>query len=577
VASTPARARRASPLVVASYAAAFACPVAIAALVALAVVDVPIYDEWIWSPLVLAAHDGTLRFAAVWAPQGAHRSVVPTLIALALARADGWDVRIEAFAGVVLALATQLLLLRLFVRRCGGFTRAAAPFVVASLLLWSLAQCENWLWGFQLSWFLANLCAVAVVALLDERAPRASRPAGAAPFAAAAIAAAVASFSLIFGFGAWIAGAAMLAASPEAPRARTLRLIAWLACGAACAAAFLHGYAVPRFENGWVGNAAAPGLAATLFALTYVGAPLGIAGGWPACAVIGALFVAAFAGAAARAHRAGVPVAPWLALGAYVAVAAAMETLGRGGNGVAAATAFRYTTVSSLAWIALTGLSSARATQPGRDARAAPLVARIAPLALAAALFVAANGAGAFETLQLVGAQRAEAAAFANLRGVSDDELALYANDPAFVRAQARGLDAARLTFFRAEPVPEAALADPPQAPAPPPGPARANDAPPEIVAVRVAPPHAHWGELLRVDVETTTNVALVELRAGGYGRALAKRTFGRFSGLYRLPFLPRGLRVARDVRFAFVARNSAGAAVSRSVTVAVAPGGAAR
>ncbi|HZO95317.1 MAG TPA: hypothetical protein VFB22_16335 [Candidatus Baltobacteraceae bacterium] len=576
MAPTPAHARRRAPLVVAAYAAAFACPVAIAALVALTVVDAPIYDEWIWSPLVLAAHGGTLRFADVWATQGAHRSVVPTLIALALARIDGWNVRVEAFAGVLLALATQLLLLRLFLRRCGGVARAAAPFLFASVLLWSLAQCENWLWGFQLSWFLTNLCAVAVVVLLDEPAAAAAPLATGFAFAAAATAAAVASFSLIFGFGAWVAGAVMLAVQREAARPRRAPTIAWLACGALCAVTFLHGYAAPRFENGWIGRAPAPPATAALFALTYLGAPLGIAGGWPACAAIGALFVAAFPVMMRLARRERVPLAPWAALGAYVAVAAAMETLGRGGNGVAAATAFRYTTVSSLAWIAACGLLAARASAAPRSVPAGALGARIARLALAAgiALGLTADLAGAFETLQLAGAQRAEAVALSHLRDVPDDELAQFANDPRFVRGQARRLDAARLSLYRARPVPRTALADPPRAPLPPWGPVRANADPPEIVALRVTPLRAGWGQLVRIDVETTTNAALVELRVGGYGRALTKRTFGRFSGVYRLPFLPRALQVVRDVGFVVVARNAAGATVSRHVTVAVGPDG---
>ena len=213
------------------------------------------FDEWTWAPLVLALHDGTLHLGDLWAQQQAHRSFVPMALMLALAQLDGWNVHIETFVNILLALATQALLFVL----CGRLdeTRRVAAFGLGSLLLFSLLQAENWLWGFQLSWFLVNLFVVAVVVLLGTR-----KPLG---FIGAVLAAIAASCSLIFGFGAWIAGIVMLI------RCRGL-LVAWCAIGVCFAALFSIGYHPPRFENGWA-SLSTP-FAVAQFILVYLGDPL---------------------------------------------------------------------------------------------------------------------------------------------------------------------------------------------------------------------------------------------------------------------------------------------------------------
>ena len=411
---------------------AVALPLLLAAFVATQYVDVPMYDEWIWSPLVLALHDGALKFSDLWAPQGAHRSLVPTALALGLAHFDGWSMRDEALVSVALAALTQALLWYLLRRRSASARAAALPFCVASLLLYSLVQSENWLWGFQLSWLLVNLATVAVVALLD--APSA----GPLRFSGAVAAALIASFSLVFGCGAWFAGAVMFATRREWWRAAI-----WLGCAAVASAAFAYGYALPHDEHGWASGAASPLLDAAQFVLAYLGAPLGIAGGRWTSELLGTVLLLAGAALLIEAWRAGRDVAAWTALLAFALLAGVMEAVGRAGNGVDGALAFRYTTPASLAWIALVGLTAQRVATAAllRWGRAAWVVGGL--------LFVSANAAGAFEATQLIGMQHAAADAFRDLSAHDDEELAQYENDPAWLRAQARRLQLARLGPWR--------------------------------------------------------------------------------------------------------------------------------
>ena len=395
------------------------CAPAVFALVVALVVNVPMFDEWTWAPLVLAAHNGTLRIGDLWAQQQAHRSFVPSLVMLALAQLDGWNVRIESIVNVIVALKTQVFL---FVMRSQvDGERRTTWFALCSLLLFSLLQAENWLWGFQMSWFLVNLCVVAVVVLLGTR-----KRLG---FILAVFAAVAASCSLIFGFGAWIAGIVMLW------RARTL-LALWCALGAAFTALFLIGYHAPQFENGWA-SLASP-LAFTQFILVYLGDPLGAWAGRIVAEIAGAALIVAFVLCTRIAFAQSVPARPWYALAAFAFCAACFEATGRAGNGVDAALALRYVTPATLGWIALAGLSA-----QVLDVR----TWRIEVFAVGA-LVIVGSIAGYFYSYSLTGLQLDALVAMQHLDRVDDEELSEYSADPN-TRALAAQLRTAHLGPYR--------------------------------------------------------------------------------------------------------------------------------
>jgi hypothetical protein len=95
--------------------------------------------------------------------------------------------------------------------------------------------------------------------------------------------------------------------------------------------------------------------------------------------------------------------------------------------------------------------------------------------------------------------------------------------------------------------------------------PVRAPEAPPELVAIWLSQPDYGWGDLAHIRVVASTNVALVELRVGPYGRAP-----GQFSGVYRFPFLPPFVHPRYTLTFRFVARTATGTATVRELPVAL-------
>jgi len=98
--------------------------------------------------------------------------------------------------------------------------------------------------------------------------------------------------------------------------------------------------------------------------------------------------------------------------------------------------------------------------------------------------------------------------------------------------------------------------------------PVRAPEAPPELTAIWLSQPDYRWGDLARIHVVASTNVALVELRVGPYGRALTKRAPGQFTGVYRFPFLPPFVHPRYTLTFRFVARTTAGTPTARELSV---------
>jgi hypothetical protein len=388
-------------------------------LVATLVVNVPMFDEWTWAPLVLALHDHTLHLGDLWAQQQAHRSFVPSLLMLVLAHFDGWDVRIETFLNVVLALKTQILVFVLCASLDGN--RRAWTFALCSLLLFSLLQAENWLWGFQMSWFLVNLFVVTVVVMLGTR-----KPLG---FVVAVLAAIAASSSLIFGFGAWIAGIVMLI------RCRAL-LAVWCALGACFAACYTIGYHAPRFENGWAWLSSP--LTVLQFVLVYLGDPLGAWGGRYVSEIAGIALIVAFVYCVRLAIAERAAAQEWYALAAFALTAACFEAIGRAGNGLDAALALRYVTPATLGWIALVGLSAQ--VLDVRRWRAESLAI--------GALVIVGSVAGFFYSYSLTGLQLDAFVSIQHLDSVDDEELSEYTADPD-TRALAAQLRTAHLGPYR--------------------------------------------------------------------------------------------------------------------------------
>jgi hypothetical protein len=93
-------------------------------------------------------------------------------------------------------------------------------------------------------------------------------------------------------------------------------------------------------------------------------------------------------------------------------------------------------------------------------------------------------------------------------------------------------------------------------------------DAPPQILFVRFSSLAPRAGDVVFETVLTSSNVASVEIRAGGYGWNLPKTDVGHFEGQYNVPSLP--FFVSHNLVLQIIARNTAGVAAVSTVAMQI-------
>ena len=310
-------------------------------------VNVPFGDEWALVPLFEKWRDGQLTFRDLYQQHNEHRIVVPKLIYFAFAQLTGWNLRTEMFFSVALCAGTSAGIFALLQRTLGGTPRQLLLlWAAANLLIFSPAQAQNWVWGFQLQMFLPTLCFVITLVILVSELrwwPK---------FAASVFLITVATFSFGSALLLWPIVGLFLALRGEGK----WRVAAWLVAGAAVLGLyFVDYYRVARPQP------------ATGNGLDYVGYFLVFLGGALARGRDGQLlYGAAVTGAVAFVFYAAVGVhflrtrgdalrnaAPWLAVGLYAIGRAALAAYSRVNWGPKQAMDSRYVTSSAALYLAL--------------------------------------------------------------------------------------------------------------------------------------------------------------------------------------------------------------------------------
>jgi hypothetical protein len=301
-------------------------------------VNVPYWDQWELVGPLAALAEGGLAWSALFEQQNEHRMVFPKMVMLALAPLTRWNAVAEMLVGFglqVASLALLIALLRPVVRDAAPSVRIWSAFTV-STMVFSLAQHENWLWGWQIQWFLSLFACVAAVALatwsLDS-------PKSILYVAGAMIAAAVCQFSIASGAALWPICAAILVFHPH----RRFVLPAWIAAAAGSIIIYLAGYIPPAHHPSALAAVEHP-LRFFLYLGGYLSGPLG------RTAAIGHVAAAAFVVLAVLAivRRRIEPalVVPWIAIACFGGANAVLTGIGRVGFGSSQALSSRYVTMA---------------------------------------------------------------------------------------------------------------------------------------------------------------------------------------------------------------------------------------
>jgi hypothetical protein len=189
-------------------------------------VNVPHGDQWSDIQIINDSYSGHLSIGQLWAQHNENRIFFPNLIVLLLGRTAHFNIVFEEYVGGLLLVVSVGLLIVAHRRRAGRIEWVF--YCPVAILMLSLVQYQNALWGFQMAWYLVLFSVAVTLYLLD-------RPSLTWPVLAISIASGVvASFSSLQGLLVWPIGLYLLYFRHR-PR---VVLIAWIASAAVTAAVY---------------------------------------------------------------------------------------------------------------------------------------------------------------------------------------------------------------------------------------------------------------------------------------------------------------------------------------------------
>jgi hypothetical protein len=348
-------------------------------------VNVPVDDEWRLASLFEKIAAGNVNFNDFWALHSNHRIVFPKIIIVVLAFVSQWNINYPLCFSIGLAAITFIAIYKLSSMQVhnAGDNLFHLANILTCILIFSLVQHENWLWGFQLAWFLVNLCFVAAVYVLNANdkllpniavfyrmkysretalpCPLSGRETALpCPYdikiSIAALFCFIASFSLAQGLLSWLAAIPAVAVVEGNPTQKRKRLIIWMLLFVATCVLYSIDYH-PTRKTSIISLLSKP-LEVIDYFLSLLGSPIVRLSG--ISALVGLLIFASFLffgfhfGKKSSEHPEAVP---WLSIGLFSILSTLVITLGRAQFGaIQAIESSRYTTNSILLLVALVQL-----------------------------------------------------------------------------------------------------------------------------------------------------------------------------------------------------------------------------
>lgn len=326
--------------------------VRMALLVARYHVNVPYLDQWWLLPVILRDREsGGLPWGYLWHQNAEHRLFFPKLVMVWLARYSGWDLRWELVENFVIAGLSAILMSYEFWSRQRLLGQKLWPWFLplACASIFTLAAYENWIWSWQLPYFLVVLCTVLATSCIARihRLPLL--------LVAGATAATIATFSFATGAAVWLASAATMLCLPTPPEQKRRIFLLWILCASTCFSGYLVGYEFLRWNDPVAAVFSVRHFAG--YVCTYLGAAL-VPTHWvyPA-AVLGFAYIVLGTGIIlliGRKRNFAQAYAPFLGWWAFSVGAASLTAAGRSNvHDWTQAMSPRYITYSMVGWAGL--------------------------------------------------------------------------------------------------------------------------------------------------------------------------------------------------------------------------------
>jgi hypothetical protein len=307
-------------------------------------VNIPFFDQWGVVLSLMKKEQGQLTITELFRQHNEHRPFFPRLIWLTLAAFTNYNVNVQLWVNLLIALGTFLFFIRQAMHTWNQAGVEPSPVLIPlfSLLVFNLGQYESWLQGIQTIMFLGMACVVIGLFVLADHSRNSN-------FVAAILLGVVANFSMVNGLLYWPIGLAMLIISAP-QKTRTIKLSIWLLCSAACTALFLAGWTSDgvNLRNGFFHLKDV-----FIFILNFLGAPINTLE--PFAWKFGALGLGLFMFMTNHviATRKWREAAPYLGIILFVLFSAVLVTLGRMDLGLIQSRVSRYQTMSIWLWASL--------------------------------------------------------------------------------------------------------------------------------------------------------------------------------------------------------------------------------
>lgn len=132
-------------------------------------VNTPWWDQMTFVTLMAKLHNGTLSVYDLWTQHNEHRILVPQAVELVVGKATGFNFRVPVLMNLLVAIASFGFLLSMLGRT---FTNRKLMLLLTIPLAWlmfSPLQWTNWIWGFQLAFFMCVFFTILTIWLLTRR------------------------------------------------------------------------------------------------------------------------------------------------------------------------------------------------------------------------------------------------------------------------------------------------------------------------------------------------------------------------------------------------------------------------
>lgn len=321
-------------------------------------INIPYMDQWSLVPFFEKISDGKATFTDFFALHNEHRLFFPKLIFVGFAFLTNWKIRYELYFNFILACITCFTLYKLSIKtqKPDNFL-AKISTILTCLLIFSLMQYENWLWGFQLANQLINTCLVVATFILTSFQQWSINK----RVIIAAILCFIASFSSAQGLLTWLAliPAVAFLENPNNvdDNINKEKLDIWGTLFIVSAIIYAIGYDKPVDTPSFIIPFEQP-INSLFFALNLLGFPILSVVAKPGAAFIVGLLICVFFITTSwyifKHFRLEFRqnLTPWVCLGIFSSLFAVMTTIGRGALPIEFAMISRYTTNSLLLIVA---------------------------------------------------------------------------------------------------------------------------------------------------------------------------------------------------------------------------------